>query len=100
MNERLLELAHRHGALQARIAEQRRQLAQHVVPIEAALARGDALRHALAWLKAHPGAVGSAVAVAVVLRPRRMWRWARRGFVLWRGWQAVRQSFVRWAGNA
>ncbi len=41
MNPRLLELATRHGALKARIDEQRRTLAKQVVPLEAALAKGD-----------------------------------------------------------
>lgn len=40
MNPKLLKLATRHGALQARIDEQRRVLARHVVPLEAAFARG------------------------------------------------------------
>jgi hypothetical protein len=94
MNPKLLELATRHGALQARIDEQRRLLAQHSVPLEAALARGDQVLKGVDWLKHHPAAVGVAVAVAVIARPRRAVRWARRGFFLWRGWQAVRNSLI------
>jgi DNA-binding transcriptional regulator/RsmH inhibitor MraZ len=41
MNPKLLELATRHGALKARIDEQRRVLVQHAVPLEAALIKGD-----------------------------------------------------------
>ena len=100
MNERLLELAHRHGVLQARIAEQRRQLAWHAEPLEAALARGDALIDGVSWLKAHPEVVGAGVALAVALRPGRAWRWARRGFFLWRGWRAVRRSLAHLSASA
>jgi hypothetical protein len=92
MNPKLLELATRHGALKARIDEQRRTLAQHAVPLEAALAKGDGVLKGVDWLKHHPAAVGIAVALAVVARPKRAWRWAQRGFFLWRGWQAIKNS--------
>lgn len=92
MNSRLLELATRHGALKARIDEQRRALAQQSIPLEDALARGDTLLKGVDWLKHHPAAVALAVSAVVVARPRRAWRWAKRGFFVWRGWQAIRQS--------
>lgn len=94
MNPKLLELATRHGALKARIDEQRRLLGQHSVPLEGALARGDQVLKGVDWLKHHPAAVAIAVAVAAVARPRRVVRWARRGFFLWRGWQAIRKSLI------
>lgn len=92
MNPRLLELATRHGALRARIDEQRRTLARQAEPLAAALEKGDAVVKGVDWLKHHPAAVGAAVAVAVLARPRRAWRWAQRGFLLWRGWQALKNS--------
>lgn len=94
MNPKLLELATRHGALKARIEEQRRTLARHSLPLEGALARGDAVLKGVDWLKHHPAAVAAAVFVTVVARPQRTWRWARRGLFLWRGWQAIRSSLV------
>ena len=39
-------------------------------------------------------AVVVAVASVVVARPQRAWRWARRGFFVWRGWQAIRNKLV------
>lgn len=92
MNPKLLELATRHGALRAKIDEQRRALAQHSAPIEAVLVRGDAVLKGVDWLKHHPVAIGVAVAAAVIARPRRAFRWAQRGFFLWRGWTAIRKS--------
>jgi hypothetical protein len=92
MNPKLLELATRHGALKVRIDEQRRLLGQHAIPLEAALARGDTVLRGVDWLKHHPAAVGIAVAAAVIARPQRAWRWAKRGVFIWRGWQTVRNS--------
>lgn len=92
MNPKLLELATRHGALKARIDEQRRALVQHAVPLEVALSKGDTVLRGVDWLKHHPAAVGIAVAVAVIARPKRAWRWAQRSFFLWRGWRAVKRS--------
>ena len=95
MNPRLLALAKRHGALQSRIAEQRQRLAQQAEPLERALAQGDVAMAGLAWLKRHPGSLAAATATFVVLRPRRAFRWAKQGFLLWRGWQAVRNALTR-----
>lgn len=94
MNPKLLQLATRHGALKARIDEQRRALAQHSVPLQAAFARGDSVLQGVDWLKHHPAAIGAAVALAVVVRPRRTARWVRRGFFLWRGWRAIHASLI------
>lgn len=92
MNAKLLELATRHGELKARIDLQRRTLSEQTEPLEAALARGDAVLQGVDWLKHHPLAIAAAVAAVVVARPRRAWRWAKRGFFVWRGWQAIRNS--------
>lgn len=95
MNSRLLELAMRRGVLKARLDEQRRTLAQHAAPLAAALAKGDGVLKGVDWLKHHPAAVGAAVALAAVLRPRRAWRWAQRGLFLWQGWRAIKNSLSR-----
>jgi hypothetical protein len=70
-------------------------LSRHAQPLEAALARGDAVLQGVDWLKHHPVAVGAAVAAVVVARPRRAWRWAKRGIFLWRGWRALRATLSR-----
>jgi hypothetical protein len=94
MTDKLLELATRRGVLQARIDEQRRALSHHVLPLQTALARGDAVLEGVDWLKHHPVAIGAAVAAVVVARPKRAWRWAKRGLFVWRGWQIVRTALV------
>ncbi len=90
MSDKLLQLATRQGTLKARIEVQRRTLAEQAVPLESALARGDVVLQGVDWLKHHPVAIGAAVAAVVVARPRRAWRWAKRGFFVWRSWQGIR----------
>jgi hypothetical protein len=94
MNEKALTLAMRHGALKARIGEQRRTLSDHVQPLEVALARGDAALQGVNWLKHHPAAIAVAVAAVVIFRPKAAWRWTKRGLVVWRGWQAIRNTLL------
>jgi len=95
MNGRLLELATRRGVLKARIDAQRLQLARHAEPLEKALAAGDKVVDGVEWLKHHPAVVGTAVAAVVVMRPKRAWRWAKRGIFVWRGWQALKTTLAK-----
>lgn len=90
MNERLLILATRHGALKARIAAQRDALSEQVRPLESVLAVADQGLLGIDWVKRNPAAVGGALAVLAILRPRRAWAWAKRGLVVWRGWRGVK----------
>lgn len=92
MSPHLLELATRHGALKAEIDQQRRTLARQAEPLAAALEKGDSVLKGVDWLKHHPAAVAAAVAIVVLAKPRRAWRWGQRGFLLWRGWRALRNS--------
>lgn len=92
MSSSRLEVAVRHGALRARIAAQREDLAKHIAPLESALGGADKALAGVDWLKHHPLAVAAVVAVVAVSSPKRAWRWTKRGFVVWRGWQTVRKS--------
>jgi len=95
MNEKLLELAARRGALAVRIENQRDKLAREAGALTGVFSVGDAALRGVDWLKQHPLAVGAAVAGAVVIRPRRALRWAKRGFFVWRGWRAMRNILAR-----
>ena len=92
MNANLLELARRHGALRARIDAQREALARHAQPLESALVLADKVVAGVDWMKENPVAVGSTVAVVAMLKPARAWRWAKRGFIVWRGWQTLHNT--------
>lgn len=94
MNEHLLELARRHGALKARIDAQRVELAQHARPLAAAFGAADKAVDGVDWLKHNPVVVGAAVAVLAILKPARAWRWAKRGIFVWRGWKKVKNSLT------
>jgi membrane protein required for beta-lactamase induction len=94
MQGRALDLAQRHGALRARIDAQRVELARHAWPVEAGLAGADRVRDGIDWLRAHPEAVLAATATIVVVSPGRAWRWGKRGYLVWRGWQTVRKTLL------
>lgn len=94
MTSRSIELAARRGELKARIGMQRDAMVQHVQPLADFLASADRAVAGVDWLKQHPGAVGAAVAGLVLLRPRRAWRWAKRGFFFWQSWRALRRRIA------
>ncbi len=98
MNHRQLNELHlRRGRLLERIAAQRRDLTEAMVPVRTALATTDRVvayvRNGVAYVKAHPSIALIAVAALFVLKTGRTLRWARRGFFAWRTWQALRD---RW----
>lgn len=105
MNARLIEIGIRRGRLLERIAAQRATLGTELRPLGAALQGADRaldkLRSTGDCLKAHPGTVAAAVALLVALKPSRVWRWSKRGFVAWRTWLALRRQadyFIRRSG--
>ena len=94
MSDHAHELALRQGELRARIAQQRTALASHSGGLERLLGAADKALAGVDWLKANPEVVGVTVAVVVVVSPRRTWRWGKRAFSVWRGWQMVRKSLL------
>jgi hypothetical protein len=58
------------------------------------LARIDRWRAGLQWLQQHPVWPVSAVAVVVVLRPRRTLVWARRLWWIWGAVKRIRQQLL------
>lgn len=89
-----VEIALKRGRLQERIAAQRATLKAQVVPIAGALATADRAvavgRAGIAYVRTHPLQVGVAFALLAILRPRRVWRWSRRAFVVWGTWRKLR----------
>lgn len=94
MSASRLEVAVRHGALRARIDAQREELTKHIAPLETALGGADKALAGVDWLKRHPEAVAAAVLAVAVVSPKRAWRWTKRGVIVWRGWQTVRNSLL------
>jgi len=94
MSRQLTDLAVRRGRLIERIAFQRAELGRRAQPVQRALDGADralaAVRKGSAYIRSHPGVVATFAAALAVLKPRRVWRWGRRGFVAWRTWIALR----------
>ena len=83
MNEKLIRLAERRERLVAKAAAQRMALAQYIEPWRIPLARADQGLAALRFIKSHPAwLVGGGVLLAA-LRPGRVGKWLRRGWVTW-----------------
>lgn len=96
MQERLIELQLQRGRLLERIAQQRRTLAVQTRPVTRALHVGDRLVDGFDRCKwfalQHPLTVTAVVGALVILRPATVMRWARRGFIAWRTWGAMRTA--------
>ena len=99
MNHRLTELHVRRGRLLERIATQRAMLSYDAEPVRLALDKVDRVlfrvHSATDYLKRHPGIAGLALAILFALRAKRVWRWGRRAFIVWR---TVRRFSDRLAG--
>lgn len=91
MNPRQLELALAKQRLQLRSAALRTEWAGHVAALHPLCVAGDRLRAGTAWLRAHPELAVAALVALLVARPRRAWRWLRRGVAVWQGWNRLRR---------
>lgn len=98
MNQPRIDLAIERGRLIERISNQRQRLGEQLQPVGASLQTADravtTLRNGSNYLKQHPEVVTVAVAVLVVVQPRRVWRWGKRGFFVWRSWRMLRRQLL------
>ncbi len=88
------ELQQERGQLLERIAHQRSTLAREITPLLEAEQAGARIRvlvqAAVRSLQEKPLPAVAVVVALLVWKPRRAWRWARRGLWWWRKWLAVR----------
>ncbi|MDP2810248.1 MAG: YqjK-like family protein [Rhodocyclaceae bacterium] len=89
MNPRFIELALRKQRLQLRSAALRDDLARYAAPLAPAFGIADRVRDGFHWLRRHPEAVFAGTVALLVARPRRLFRWARRGVIAWQAWQRL-----------
>lgn len=94
MNARLVELAERRAALVARAAAQRAELSRRLEPWRGALAVADQGVAVVRYFKSHPELLAAVVTFAVVIRPRRVLSFFRRGWALWRSAGVARRRFT------
>lgn len=94
MSPERLELALRRQRLQLQAMDQREHLARELQPFLPAFGAADRVRQGANWVRGHTQEIAAgcaaALAATVVLKPRRAWRWASRGFSAWRLWQRVK----------
>ena len=84
MNAKLIELAERRKILVARAATQRAELSQALAPWREALAVVDRGLVAVRYIRSYAALLVGVVAFVAPLRPLRLARWLRRGWVMWR----------------
>ena len=91
MNAKLLELALRKQRLQIESDRLREQWQDHAQGLAPVLGIADRARAGLDWLRRHPAVpVGIGITIAVA-KPRFLWRWAKRAFLVWQFWRKARR---------
>jgi hypothetical protein len=95
MAKTLPELAQERARLTERIQAQRANLARELAPLQRVSQAGNTLSalvgEVLAYMRSRPVATAVMLGGAMLLKPRGAWRWAKRGFLIWRGFRAVQQ---------
>ncbi|MCY7304755.1 MAG: YqjK-like family protein [Rhodoferax sp.] len=93
MQTRLIELHQQRGRLQERIANQRRELALQMAPLQGVLAVpervGRLVQEGKQFVVQHPLVLGTALASLLLFKPGFVVRWAGRGVTVWRTWRTV-----------
>jgi hypothetical protein len=89
-----LSPARKREQLLARSAALRLQLARDSQVLVTPLALADKAREGLRWLRQHPQWPLAGLGLLVLLRPRRAWRWAKRGWWVWRLWQRTGRQLL------
>jgi len=83
MNAKLIELAERRKILVARAATQRAELSQALAPWREALAVVDRGLVAVRYIRSYAALLAGVAAFVAPLRPLRLARWLRRGWLVW-----------------
>ena len=87
MNRRLAATEARRARLLERAARERADLLQALHAWAQPLAFVDRCAAAVRFVMARPPLVAGAALLLALLRPRRAFRWARRGVALWQGYR-------------
>lgn len=89
------ELDQQRARLAERIQTQRVNLARELAPLQGIAQVGNTvstlLHEAIAYVRQSPLAIPVLVGSLLLLKPRGVLRWVKRGFFIWRGWRTVQQ---------
>jgi hypothetical protein len=83
MSRRFEQLSAHHSNLLARVAVQRRQLGETAEEIEHELVRVDRGVAAIRRVLSSPALIGGAIAIVVLVGPRRLLRWSTKGLMMY-----------------
>ena len=92
MTQRQLELALKRQRLQFRSGEQRGQLAESAVALAPVFLVAEYCRTGIRWVRDHPAVTVGALAALLVAKPRLVFRWGRRAWLVWLAWR-------KWGGQ-
>lgn len=87
MSTSLIQIREQRARLQERAARQREALAQDLAVFCAPIALADRAMAMVRLLRTQPELIAAAAALLMVLKPRRVFGWMRRGFALWQTWR-------------
>ncbi|WP_367847898.1 YqjK family protein [Rhodoferax sp. WC2427] len=95
MAKTLAELDQERARLTERIQAQRANLVRELAPLRRVSNASNVLSalvaEAVAYVRARPVAMALLLGGLVLVKPKGVWRWAKRGFFIWRGFRAVQQ---------
>lgn len=94
MTPRQVQLALKRQRLEFEAAAQRHEFAESLRPFLPAFSAVDGVNRGIHYLKAHPEIPAVAAVALFILRPRRAFRWARRGVSAWRLWGNLRRKLL------
>jgi len=91
MNNKIAQLAERRASLVAKMANQRMALTEAFAPLHVPLTIADKGLHAFRYLAQHPALMAGAVALTVMVRPKRWLFMLESGWMVWRMALAARR---------
>ena len=91
----IIDIVVKRERLLARVAAQRDDLTMLAQQLEGPLKVADRVVAGVQYVRRHPVVLGAAVALLAVVERRRLWLWARRGFVVWRTYRALRNTHFK-----
>lgn len=85
-----IELALAKQRLGFEAAAQREALARHAAGLRPLFDAADQVQAGARWVRRHPEVAAGTLALVAATRPRArrfLWRWTKRGFLIWRLWR-------------